>query len=218
MTFDTRGSGALTISNFKKFLRFLGLEATKIAIKGLFNTYGSWEGEEEAVYHQLNISDFTNLFRTNLLKNSDTEHIPSYFNQTRRSKEFVMTIINKIIQQELDLQDKINEFKCKIKFNLDFMSILKIFGFSNKWQYITKKNLKKFIEVQTRKCLTNQEMNWLISRTFKDMELWDEYSIIDLVLQIFESENREELRKMALSLIPSETMAPHKDLEFEFFK
>lgn len=46
----------------------------------------------------------------------------------------------------------------------------------------------------------------------------EEYPILDMVLQIYESENKDELRKVALTLKPSETMSTHQFINFQYYK
>ena len=69
LNFDTRNSGSLSLSNFTKLLRFLDLKAEKQAIKGIFNTFGSYDRDfsvEETINHQLTISEFTNMIKNKI--------------------------------------------------------------------------------------------------------------------------------------------------------
>ena len=85
-------------------------------------------------------------------------------------------------------------------------------------KYISRDSLRSFIEQYTESYVTSEELDAFISRTFKDMELCQEFPILDLVMQIYESENRDVLRKMALTLRPSETLAAHELITFQFYK
>ncbi|CAI2374727.1 unnamed protein product [Moneuplotes crassus] len=206
--FDTRKKKVLSMSNFKKLLEHFDIECDKHEIKGVFNMFGSGEkefGVMETVNHQIKLGEFLSLFNIQM---ANSRINSSKFEITEREETTIFCYIKMMLKNQINLQKKINKFRCALKLSFDFVTLLKLFCFSHKNQYISRRELIEMIENDTGEVLDPEDLDHVC----RDMELCQELPIIDLVLSIYDSENREELQKLSLVTGPSETMVCHEEL------
>jgi hypothetical protein len=167
MHFDDNNKGVLLYNNLKDMFDWFDLQPTERQIKHIFTDFGSCNDEysiEAPINHQLTLTDFLSIFT-----NYDIEsiHNVSLFSRRPQPNEgLVLSISKRVLKHELEYQAKIDSLRCNLKLQMDFLTILRIFNYSPKRQFIRRDKLKQFTGIiikvfcvkSMKMCILNQEL------------------------------------------------------------